>query len=44
MKYYNKLTAWDKLNKQMDRMQLSPNEKECIKQEIQHREAELFRL
>lgn len=36
--------AWDKLIKQMDLMQLSPNEKDLIKQEIQHKEAELFRL
>jgi hypothetical protein len=28
----------------MDLMQLSPNEKDLIKQEIQHKEAELFRL
>jgi serine/threonine kinase 38 len=28
----------------MDKMQLSPTEKELIKQEIQHKEAELFRL
>ena len=28
----------------MDRMQLSSNEKELIKQEIQHKEAELYRL
>jgi hypothetical protein len=28
----------------MDKMNLSPTEKELIKQEIQHKEAELFRL
>ena len=28
----------------MDRMQLSAHEKELIKQEIQHKEAELYRL
>ena len=39
-----KLIAWDKLLKQMDKMNLSPTEKELIKQEIQHKEAELFRL
>ena len=37
-------SAWDKLLKQMDKMNLSPTEKELIKQEIQHKEAELFRL
>ena len=36
--------AWDKLNKQMEKMNLSSTEKELIKQEIQHREAELFRM
>ena len=36
--------AWDKLLKQMDKMNLSPTEKDLIKQEIQHKEAELFRL
>jgi len=30
--------------KQMDRMNLSSSEKELIKQEIQHKEAELLRL
>lgn len=29
---------------QMDRMQLSSHEKELIKQEIQHKEAELLRM
>jgi len=36
--------AWDKLMKQMDKMNLSPTEKDLIKQEIQHKEAELYRL
>jgi len=40
----NLFAAWDKLLKQMDKMNLSPTEKELIKQEIQHKEAELFRL
>lgn len=39
-----KKEAWDKLLTQMDRMQLSAHEKELIKQEIQHKEAELYRL
>ena len=29
-----KLSAWDKLLKQMDKMNLSPTEKDLIKQEI----------
>lgn len=36
--------AWDKLNLQMDKMQLSETEKELIKQEIQHKESELYRM
>ena len=36
--------AWEKLMKQMDKMNLSPNEKELIKAEIQHKEAELYRM
>ena len=39
-----KKEAWDKLLKQMDKMNLSPTEKDLIKQEIQHKEAELYRL
>ena len=42
--FHNDHAAWDKLLKQMDKMNLSPTEKELIKQEIQHKEAELFRL
>lgn len=30
--------------KQMDKMNLSSTEKDLIKQEIQHKEAELYRL
>lgn len=42
--YLNFCLAWDKLLKQMDKMNLTAEEKELIKQEIQHKEAELFRL
>lgn len=38
-----KKEAWDKLTTQMDRMNLSTQEKELIKQEIQHKEAEIYR-
>jgi hypothetical protein len=40
----NSALAWDKLMKQMDKMNLSQTEKDLIKQEIQHKEAELYRL
>ena len=36
--------AWDKLMVKMDQMNLSKQEKELIKQEIQHKEAELYRM
>ena len=36
--------AWDKLQKQMDKMNLSPTEQDLIKKEIQHKEAELLRI
>ena len=39
-----KKEAWDKLMVKMDQMNLSEQEKELIKQEIQHKEAELYRL
>lgn len=39
-----KKEAWDKLLRQMDKMQLSATEKELIKQEIQHKDAELSRM
>jgi serine/threonine kinase 38 len=39
-----KKEAWDKLLRQMDNMKLSATEKELIKQEIQHKDAELSRL
>jgi len=39
-----KKEAWDKLMIKMDQMNLSEQEKELIKQEIQHKEAELYRL
>ena len=39
-----KKEAWDKLMLKMDQLNLSAQEKELIKQEIQHKEAELYRL
>jgi hypothetical protein len=36
--------AWEKLFKKMDKLNLSVAEKELIKQEILHKEAELHRL
>ena len=39
-----KKEAWDKLMLKMDQLNLSSQEKELIKQEIQHKEAELYRL
>ena len=39
-----KKEAWDKLMIKMDQLNLSAQEKELIKQEIQHKEAELYRL
>ena len=39
-----KKEAWDKLMVKMDQMNLSEQEKELIKQEIQHKEAELYRM
>ena len=39
-----KKEAWDKLMVKMEQMNLSEQEKELIKQEIQHKEAELYRM
>ena len=39
-----KIIAWDKLFTKMDNMKLSKQEKELIKNEILHKEAELYRL
>jgi serine/threonine kinase 38 len=39
-----KKEAWEKLLRQMDKMNLTPTEKDLIKQEIQHKDAELSRL
>ena len=39
-----KKEAWDQLMSQMDKMQLTPKEKEHIKTELQHKEAELMRM
>lgn len=39
-----KQAAWDRLLRQMDKMNLNQTEKDLIKQEIQHKDAELNRL